>query len=123
MKNQLLWDVPVADASARAITNVVQSVPLTVPTNITVNALFQGDFTNTTAGAVALIYSPVTGTQSTSSPAGNWSLSNQVANQFASNYFAGIRTNAAQVNAVGSSASGNSLYIITLGWRPAGRDS
>lgn len=116
--NEFLWDAPVADASALAVTTSLSSITLSVPTGVTVNAIFQGDYTNTaSAQQVVLFYSPVTASQAPGSPAGHWSIINQIANSFVANFFNNIRTNtSAQINAKSGAAANNSLYVITHGW-------
>jgi hypothetical protein len=115
--DEFLWDVPVADASALAITNTVSALTLSVPTGVVVNALFQADYTSSSiAQAIALIYSPASAAQAAGTPPGSWSLTNPVISVYCSSPF-NIRTNtSAQINAIAGQASGNSLYIITAGW-------
>ncbi|MGM4955702.1 hypothetical protein ACT4MK_10130 [Bradyrhizobium barranii] len=115
--DEFIWDAPIADASALAITTSVSTITLTVPTGVMVSANIQADFTNSGgAGSVALIYSATGSAQAAGTPTGNWSLSNAVASQFATNAMTVLTNTSAQVNAVGGSGSGNSLYVITKGW-------
>lgn len=116
--DEFLWDAPVADASALAVTTSVSNITVSVPTGITVNVIFQGDYTNTaSAQQVVLFYSPVTSSQAPGTPGGHWSIINQIANSFVANFFNNIRTNtSAQINAKSGAAANNSLYVITHGW-------
>jgi hypothetical protein len=79
--------------------------------------MLQGDYTNTAAAqGLALIYSPNGSTQTAGVPVGNWTLSNSVASVFVTNSFNVLTNSTAQISAVSTSSSGNSLYIITKGW-------
>jgi hypothetical protein len=115
--DEFLWDVPVADASALAITTSVSAIALTVPPGVIVDAMIQGDYTNSSAAqSLALVYSPNGSAQAAGVPSGNWSLSNSVATVFVTNAFNVMTNTSAQISAVSANASGNSLYIITKGW-------
>ncbi|WFU84378.1 hypothetical protein QA645_17040 [Bradyrhizobium sp. CIAT3101] len=115
--DKFLWDVPVADAAALAITTSVSAITLTVPPGVIVDAILQGDYTNSSAAqSLALVYSPNGSAQAAGTPAGNWTLSNSVTGVYVTNAFVVMTNTSAQISAVAGSASGNSLYIITNGW-------
>jgi hypothetical protein len=115
--DEFLWDVPVADATALAITTTPSNVTLTVPPGVMVDAILQGDFTNSAvAQSLALVYSPNGSAQAAGTPGGNWTLSNAVSGIFVTNALYALTNTSAQVAVVAGSASNNSLYLITKGW-------
>lgn len=114
--DHFLWNLPIADVSALNTTTTPANAVLTVPTGVVVIADIQADWTNTAAGAIALIYCPTIGTQGAGTPNGNWTVSNPVASQYITNALQ-IETNtSAQIAHVSNLSINNSLYIITRGW-------
>jgi hypothetical protein len=108
---------PVNDYAAASPTNVSALYTLSVPTGVKVQAKFRALFGNTSVSGVQFLWhSPNEMTQTSNVPAGNGNMRADVAGTYFMCELA-IETNASgQLRGVSNIGSGNSLWLVSLGW-------
>lgn len=113
--DEFLWLVGVTDMNAVAVGLAAQTITLTVPRDVKVNAIFNADSLSDTAQIVTLFNSLDQTVAAAGS--GNFQLCVQISNQIAAGQL-NIRTNtAAAIRVVGSSnVATNAITLVTQGW-------
>ncbi len=108
---------PVNDYAAASPTNVSALYTLSVPTGVKVQAKFRALFGNTTVPGVQFLWhSPLEIVQAANSPAGNGSMRCDIAGVYSIGEFSSITNSSGQVRAVSTTGSGNSLWVVSVGW-------
>lgn len=113
--DEFLWAVTVLDANNVALVSANRTlVTLTVPSSISVNALFRGIISTTPVGASIIFTSPYETDQASTATAAGYALRTTAAGDPAAGHF-NIRTDTS--SRVGVRSSSTSLvYIATYGW-------
>ncbi|SHH20938.1 hypothetical protein [Bradyrhizobium erythrophlei] len=115
--DRYIWDAPVGDVNAFALSTTSTLLPLTVPPGISVEVTFLGFWTAGTATAEMTFQSPLTSTQASNSPLGNVSLINSAASSNASGQFTFQTDTSQNIRAVAAGAyTGPALYVVTQSW-------
>lgn len=111
--DQFLWGTPVADLAATATMSRV-ATPLTVPTGISVNALFRGVINASGAGTLATIFTSAFEADATPVNTTNCDLSAAVSG-FCAGSFQRMTNTSAQIGVRSTNTIG-SVAINTYGW-------
>jgi hypothetical protein len=120
--NYFLWDIPVGDVNAFALTTVSRLFPLTVPTGLSVEAILNVFYSDSAAGQECLVQSPLISTQTVNSPLGNIHLyTNLAAGGGAAGQIQILTDASGNIRAVSSNGgAGGSFYVVTTGWTDIG---
>jgi hypothetical protein len=113
--DKFMWTAPVGDVAFSNLGLTPMNFALTVPTGFNVGAIINVYIFNLSASTSANIYSPLQGTQLTTSPLGNANLTTNTAPGASSSRMEVLTDTAAHIAAVASQAS-TQLYVVTQGW-------
>jgi len=113
--DEFLWKTPALDQN-NGHPGTTATYPLTTPPGVNTHALITVLYSNTSANAQGIIYSPDAGTQAPSTPSGYLNFFSNAAGSFSVANLS-VRTDlTSQVNAAFALGTGNSIYINTYGW-------